>query len=212
MNNSKDVSEAHLSPCQPARTLQKQSVKSKKCPIFYSQKKDSEGMDVEVKVMPGYDNLKPPEEFYIQGLCELTGTENGELAKDIIGGASAICGHENYADKINVVLQSLAEQQPNDLNEARLCIQAAALYSQGMNYLERARDVLFDSGTFAKQEWHAIFMKTAVKLLDLHTKTISELSRYKQKGEQRIVVQHVQVNDGGQAIVGGVLNSGGGKQ
>jgi len=52
-------------------------------------------------------------------------------------------------------------------------------------------------------------MKAATKLLDLHTKTVMELARYKQNGEQRIVVQHVQVNDCGKAVIGGILNGGG---
>lgn len=182
--------------------------KTKKCPIFCEPVEEGKRFVVTIHGEPDNDK-RLPEDIYNEKLCELTGTENKELANDIIKRtSSSICGYENYYEKNNIVLQCLAEQQPKDAHEARLCTQAVALYCQGMEYLERARSVLFDDGTIAKQDWHTILMKTATKLLDLHTKTIAELTRYKQNGEQRIVVQHVQVNDGGQAIVGDVLNVG----
>jgi len=54
-------------------------------------------------------------------------------------------------------------------------------------------------------------MKSAIKLLRLHNETIEALSRYRRGGEQKVVVQHVNVNNGGQAIVGNVEARGGGK-
>lgn len=181
----------------------------RKCPVYYEQSKDGKEHEVRISGRPG-DEKGIPEDIYNEKLCELTGTKNKELAEDIINDAAfAICGHSYFGSKKNIVLQSLSEQQPKDIHEARLCAQAAALYSQGLNYLVRARSVLFDDETLAKDHWHMILMKAATKLLDLHTKTVMELARYKQNGEQRIVVQHVQVNDGGKAIVGGILNGGG---
>ncbi len=60
-----------------------------------------------------------------------------------------------------------------------------------------------------KDHWHNILIKTATKLLDLHTRTVAELARYKKNGEQLIVVQHVNIENGGQAIVGGQMRAGG---
>lgn len=54
-------------------------------------------------------------------------------------------------------------------------------------------------------------MKCATKLLRLHNETVEAINKYRRGGEQRVVVQHVQVNEGGKAIVGGVLNGGGDK-
>jgi len=199
-------------PSDARRTVQPALSKvTRKCPVYCIPNEDGKGYGISLNFETSEENIKP-ENIYNEKLCELTGTKNRELAANIIkDAASAICGYSNFGSKKNIVLQSLSEQQPKDIHEARLCAQAAALYSQGLDYLDRARSVLFDEGTFAKDHWHIIFMKAAVRLLDLHTKTVTELARYKQNGEQRIIVQHVQVNDGGQAIVGGVLNRSGGK-
>lgn len=183
--------------------------KTNKCPILFVPPDDGYGYKVIIdgKAVP---EGKSAESVYDEKLCELTGTDNKELAKDVFKTAAyAICGYKEHYEKNNIVLQSLSEQKPRDVHEARLCLQATALYSQGMDYLERARNVLFDD-TMAKDHWHALFMKTATKLLDLHAKTVAELTRYKQNGEQRIVVQHVNVENGGKAIVGNVYNEGGG--
>lgn len=182
----------------------------RKCPIYYAPNGDEKRYDINIVIGPD-EEKKSPEEIYNEKLCELTGTKNQELASDLVTDAAfAICGHSNIGYKKNIILQSLSEQQPVDIHEARLCAQAAALYSQGLNYLDRAHNVLFDERTLGKDHWHTMFIKAATKLLDLHTKTVIELARYKQRGEQRIVVQHVQVNDGGKAVVGGILNGGGG--
>ena len=52
----------------------------------------------------------------------------------------------------------------------------------------------------------------AMKLLRLSNETIETMNRFRRGNEQRFVVQHqyVQVNEGGQAIVGSQLNNGGG--
>jgi hypothetical protein len=49
-------------------------------------------------------------------------------------------------------------------------------------------------------------MKCAIKLLRLHNETTEALARYRRKGEQKVVVQHVNVNDDGKAIVGNMIS------
>ena len=39
---------------------------------------------------------------------------------------------------------------------------------------------------------------------------VDTLTRYRRKGEQKVIVQHANVNDGGKAIVGNFQNGGGG--
>ncbi len=50
----------------------------------------------------------------------------------------------------------------------------------------------------------------AVKLSRTFTTQVETLQKYRSKGQQTIQVQHVQVNSGGQAIVGNVKTGGGG--
>lgn len=179
--------------------------KSKKCPIFCNPSEDEKPLSIDVLVEPASANIKSPEAFYAQGVRELTGTENNELAGNIIWlGTLAIAEKEKPYEK-NVVFQSLAEQQPGDAHEAKLCLQAMALYTHGMKYLHRAEQ----ENRIPQSEF---YIKNAMKLLRLHNETIEALNKHRRGGEQRVVVQHVQVSNGGQAIVGSVLTGGGGQQ
>lgn len=210
MTKIKNLSKTPPSTVPTLKPNSQKSRASKKCPIFYEPTADGKEVIPNVFVEAGVDSEKSAEDLYNQSLCELTGTENKELAEDIVKRAAfAICDYDKFYEKNNIVLQSLAEQQPKDAHEARLCAQVTALYSQGMDYLERARRVLFDD-TMAKDHWHTILIKTATKLLDLHAKTVGELARYRKNGGQLIVVQHVNIENGGQAIVGGQMKTGGG--
>jgi len=90
--------------------------------------------------------------------------------------------------------------------EARLTAQAAVLYANGMRYLARAEQAeLLDHSEH--------FLRHATKLLRLHNETTDALSRYRRRGEQRVVVQHqyVQVNEGGSALVAGQFVHGSGE-
>jgi len=49
----------------------------------------------------------------------------------------------------------------------------------------------------------------AVKLLRTYSMQMEALQRYRGKGQQRVTVEHVHVNQGGQAIVGAVTEGGG---
>ena len=47
------------------------------------------------------------------------------------------------------------------------------------------------------------------KLMRTYMAQMEALNKYRNKGKQQITVQHVNVNDGGQAIVGDVTQGGG---
>lgn len=219
MDNTETKTEDHSPETKSALTTipfappatEKKDRKQGKCPIYFEKNSDEKVFNVHVYV----DNLeeckKDKIDAYNKVLSKLTGTHDVELANEIINkGRCCIPGHDK-AGQNNVILQSLADQEPRDAHEARLCAQATVLYSQSMEYLERAEGVLFND-CFDKQGWNQIFMKNATRLLDLHTKTIEALTRYRQKGEQRIVVQHINVSDNAKAIVSGQMIAGGGGQ
>lgn len=132
----------------------------------------------------------------------LTKTTDFEISKSIItSGVSAMIG-QNNAEKYNIVLQTLADSEPKDATEAKLCLQAHVLYTQGMTYLSRAEQ----NNSITQSEF---CLKNATKLLRLHNETIEAFSKYRRGGTQNVVVQHVQVNDGGKAIVGNMIAGGG---
>jgi len=136
---------------------------------------------------------------------ELVGTKYETYALEIINrGLAAMPVGKDRDEIIGPVVQALLDAKPKEPMEARLLLQAHALYAQGMKYLSRA-----ESQDMIPQAEH--FMKFAIKLLRLHNETIEALNKYRRKGEQRVVVQRVNVNDGGKAIVGHLESSNGGE-
>lgn len=172
----------------------KREALSGKCPIRFSEM-DSEKINWEAPI------LRDSYESWKDALKSLTATTDSEIALEIFSrGLSALPG-KNVARHANIAVQTLAETAPQDTTEAMLCMQGMALYTQGMAYLYRAENCNI-------QIQCDFYMKNATKLLRLHNETIEALSKYRRGGEQRVVVQHVQVNDGGKAIVGGNLAMG----
>jgi hypothetical protein len=140
---------------------------------------------------------------------KLTATTDYELAAEVIfKGAGALPHHYKPADRFNVSFQALADSDPKDATEARLCLQSQALYSQGMVQLGRAEraDMMTQS---------EFYMRNAIKLLRLHNETVEALNKYRKGGEQKMTVTHQHVSIEGQAIVNnGIMNTspgGGGK-
>lgn len=137
-------------------------------------------------------------------LKNLTATDDVELAQDIFNTGVIALPKDSGAQNLSIASQSLADASPKDAIESKFCMQEMALYTQGMNYLSKAERA--DS-----LDMREFFMKSAIKLLRLRNETIEAMTRYRRGGEQRVVVQHVTVSEGGQAIVGGVLQGGGSK-
>lgn len=138
---------------------------------------------------------------FITELKKLTGIENDDLLIEMISSASqGMPIKSDLAHLLNVSAQVLAESKPQDLNESRLCLQANALFSQGMHYLNKANN----EAMISESEY---YMRSAIKLLRLHNETVEAFHHYRRKGIQAVTVQQVNVNDGGQAIVGHIDTS-----
>jgi hypothetical protein len=91
--------------------------------------------------------------------------------------------------------------KPRDEVEAMLAAQMAAMHMATMTFARRLNHVEnIDQQDSAE--------KTFNKLARTFTMQIDALKKYRSSGEQRITVQHVTVNDGGQAVVGTINHSG----
>lgn len=194
-----------------------------KCPIRLTYKlyyHEDGNLDEETTINKDIVNLDSPffrEPFKSSedAIKHLTGTTDSDLADEIlIRGISALPSRKsgNNVKNANMIVQGLADSEPKDATEAKFIVQATALYAQGMYYLKRSEEVLGD-GCYDKQGWNQIFIKNALKLLRLHNETIEALSKYRRGGEQKVVVQHVNVEGGSQAIVnnGSMIAGGGGE-
>jgi hypothetical protein len=177
------------------KQLTNENIPRGKCPIRISCK-DGKCHSIEVK-----------EQYQSQShliLEKLTATQDKEISNEIIYRAvSAMPFRKEMDYNFNTAFQSLSDCEPRDSTEAKLCLQSTVLYAQGLRHMEKAEN----SNRVDHSEF---YLKNAIKLLRLHNETIEALAKYRRGGEQKVIVQHVQVNDGGKAIVGNVVNGGGG--
>lgn len=135
---------------------------------------------------------------------KIFGTENAAASLDVFKYAAGALPNyfNNPEDDDNSILAGLQEMKVNDIVEARLSACEMVLYATGMRYLSRAEN----ERTIPQAEF---YMKNAIKLLRLHNETVEALNKHRRGGEQRVVVQHVNVNDGGKAVVNGSFDGGG---
>lgn len=92
-----------------------------------------------------------------------------------------------------------------DAAEQMLCHQLPALHRAAMELIQKA-------GNVADVDRKCKMLNTSVRLMESMQKGMIALKTYRRGGEQivkHIHVQHVQVQDGGKAIVGGSIQTGG---
>jgi len=103
----------------------------------------------------------------------------------------------------NYVMAMLLDLHPQDTMEAMLVTQMIATHAHAMEWSRRA--------VIPEQTERGIEMNVsrATRLMRTFTSQVEALQKYRNKGKQTIQVQHINVQSGGQAIVGDV-NGGGG--
>ena len=104
-------------------------------------------------------------------------------------------------DNMNRMAKAMTALEPRDDIEGQLIAQLIVLHEQSMYWMGRASKT--DRVDFANT-----YLNASTKLVNRHHETLKTLMRYRQGGDQKIIVENVNVNQGGQAIVGHV--SGGG--
>jgi hypothetical protein len=104
----------------------------------------------------------------------------------------------NADDKYNSIMPLLLDIAPQDALEGMLAVQMVASHNLAMEMTKRA---LVDGQTVDGVTQN---VNRATKLMNVFKSQVETLQKYRNKGQQVIKVQHVTVNDGGQAIVGNV--------
>ena len=143
------------------------------------------------------------------GLALAFGTAEGEVATILLNSLiNAACdgtrGHPPSEQDVNGALAAVHGVRANDEIEAMLAVQMVATHFAATRALRRLKG----SDTVPQQDSNG---NLAVKLLRTFTAQTEALQRYRGKGPQKLVVEHVHVHTGGQAIVGAVSQSGGGR-
>jgi len=103
-------------------------------------------------------------------------------------------------NKVTALLHGI---HPQDEIEGMLAIQMLGVHNVAMETLRRA---MINDQTFVGKEAN---INQATKMLRTFVQQMDALKRYRTGGQQKMTVEHVHVNEGGQAIVGNVTQEGG---
>lgn len=135
------------------------------------------------------------------------GTTDSEFHKGIVGQIACLGSNKRRVDSenSNFVMAVVRSVKPRDELEAMLATQMGAIHSATMMLARRLNHV----ETIPQQESAE---RALNKLARTFATQMDALKRYRTGGQQKVTVEHVTVNSGGQAIVGAVEAGGGGRK
>jgi hypothetical protein len=139
------------------------------------------------------------------GILAAFGTTSGEFASHGLGmllDATRVAHSKSVREEdANATLAAMTGIAPRDETEAMLAAQMIATHFAAMAAVRR----LGQAESLRQQDSNG---NIAVKLLRTYAVQMEALQRYRGKGQQTVVVKHVNVHQGGQAIVGAVTAGG----
>lgn len=202
--DTKDLAKKEYTDEEKER-LAKHKERKKRRPVkFKAAKSDS---DYPIALQDPNDPLIAVKMF------EALGTVDSDLQSHLLDqvvqtfkGAASSDGfdHNNITSSLNHATAILNGIQPQDELEAMLAVQMIGVHNMAMNTLARA---ILSRQTFEGKQAN---VAQSTKMLRTFMAQMEALKKYRTGGQQKMVVEHVHVNEGGQAIVG-TVNQGGGK-
>ena len=160
-----------------------------------------------VEVSNGHTTINPDHAEPAVNLCLLTdmlGSGDTTFADGVLYQLANVArsGKDLTSIDLNTMLATVNAIGPRDPTEALLASQMAAIHNATMVAARRLNYV----DSIAQQDSASNMLN---KLARTFTAQVEALKKYRSTGEQSIRVQHVTVNEGGQAIVGDVRAGGG---
>jgi hypothetical protein len=137
-------------------------------------------------------------------LMEALGTVDENITSALVDQLARVMSKKGTVDAmgVNFALAVIAGVQPRDHLETLLAAQMAAVHEATMSAAARLAHA-------EHLPQHDSAERTFNKLARTFAVQLETLKRYRTGGEQRVTVQHVNVGEGGQAIVGNVNAAGG---
>ncbi len=128
---------------------------------------------------------------------EATGMPDLDAASKLIAQTVNATADAHNLKNANAAISMLQGIGPQDGLEGMLACQMVAVHNMAA---ECARRAMITERTEAADR----YIQQSTKLMNVFTRQIEALQKYRTKGQQKITVQHVNVGHGGQAIVGNV--------
>jgi hypothetical protein len=139
-------------------------------------------------------------ESQLQQFIGLVGTQDSDAFQYLIGQLLPVVDR-NVADKqyerMNQVMPLLRAIAPKDELEGMLAVQIIGIHAMAMEMMTRGMVSEMADGVNNN-------VNRVTKLTRTFITQLEALDKHRGKGQQKITVEHVTVNDGGQAIVGNV--------
>jgi len=185
--------------------------RSKKEPVKVKRAKDSssEKPTLEIEGIEGGDVL-----LLATKLMETFGTSDQGLQIFLLNQmvqtfkwytSAEVFDEEKLEQFCNNGLAILTGIEPRDEIEGMLAVQMVGVHNIAMETMARA---ILSEQTFDGKQ---VNINQAAKMLRTFTTQMEALKKYRTGGQQKVTVEHVHVNKGGQAIVGNVNQGGGGE-
>lgn len=114
-------------------------------------------------------------------------------------------GAEYLDEQANEVCAAMIDLAPRDAFEGLLISQMLAVYAQSM---ECMRIATIDDNKSHPDRFSQL-TNQSVKLMRTYVAQIEALKKYRTGGQQKMIVEHIHVNEGGQAVIGNVCKEGG---
>ena len=166
------------------------------------EQRDRKAPKITVKSAPGKPLNVDIQPIDVVRLMSAFGTAEPGFATLMLSGIiNAACvggpSHPPGSGDINDALAAVTGIAARDETEGMLATQMIATHFAAISALRRLKG----SDTVPQQDSNG---NLAIKLLRTFTMQVEALHRYRGKGQQKVTVEHVHVNAGGQAIVGTV--------
>jgi hypothetical protein len=162
----------------------------------------ADGPPMKLKVVDGVLQISfthaEPDLAHILMMADL-GTCDPDFMTGVQGQVASIGAHGRKIDEgaSNFLLSVVRGVQPRDELEAMLAVQRGAIHQATMMMARRLNHVENITQQDAAE-------RALNKLARTYTTQMEALKRYRTGGQQKVTVEHVTVNQGGQAIVGNV--------
>lgn len=158
-----------------------------------------------VHISLGDHPREPRREFLL--LMEAMGTSERDFCEGMLLqlGKVATQGQNVSEMALNFMISVIKGVDPQDPLEAMLAAQMSAIHMLTMEFSRRLNNV----DNIPQQDSAE---RALNKLGRTYAAQLEALKRYRSSGEQKVTVEHVTVNTGGQAIVGNVAHGGAGEK
>ena len=131
-----------------------------------------------------------------QEMYQSLGTTNKTVFNNLLSCVSNLYGDDYTENNLNYVVSLIKELRPRDTLETMLITQMIAVHNMTMRSFYRAG--LKDQTNYGVEE----NISRATKFSRTYLAQMDALKKYRSKGDQKITVEHININDGGKAFIG----------